>query len=223
MIKAVLFDMDGILFDSENYYTEGMKVWMKRLGYHGDDKALYQLIGKDMSTMYSMLYELLDERVPLDLVKKTNEDYFLKEHPINAKEWMFPGVKEVLQKLNDLGILCAVCSSSDRREIDKALKDMEIDGYFQLVKSVQECALPKPAGDIYVEVCNCFGLKKDECLVYEDSEVGIMAGVNAGIYTIAREDLRFYQDQSKADRIVKDINELYNVVIEMRNEYGRSH
>ena len=223
MIKAVLFDMDGILFDSEAYYMQGAYVWMKQLGYQGAIETLYTTIGKDMKTMYQMFTAMLDDKVPYEVVKKTNEDYFLIDHPMHAKEWMFDGVEEVLKKLKELDIKCAVCSSSDKFEIVKALKQMEIENYFDVVLSVQECALPKPAGDIYETACKRLGLNSHECIVYEDSESGILAGINAGMYTVAREEKRFNLDQSKANRIVKDIDELYKVVMEMRDINGRSH
>jgi beta-phosphoglucomutase-like phosphatase (HAD superfamily) len=85
---------------------------------------------------------------------------------------------------------------------------MGIRDLFDFIETVENVKRPKPAGDIYELAARELGVDKADCIVYEDSTLGIEAGKRAGIFTVAREDKRYNQDQSHADLIVKDIQEL---------------
>ena len=222
MIKAVLFDMDGILFDSEKYYIEGTIEQMKRYGYKGDIKDIYRIIGTNMKETYDILYELLNKQVDRELIVANNEKYFLEEHPLDYKVLMFEGVDKVLKEFKDNGIKCAVCSSSPKETIDEALEEMDIKEYFNLYISSDEVNNPKPMPDVYLKAQELLNVPKDECVIYEDSTLGVEAGINAKIYTVGRWDDRFYQDISKANLIVKDIYE-FRDWIRKENGYAGSN
>ena len=208
MIRAVLFDMDGILYDSEYFYMNGTIDQMRRYGYDGPVEDVYAIMGTSMEDTYLILYRLLDGKVPLDEIRKNNERYFQVEHPLHFREIMFPGLKQELQKLKDMGIRMAVCSSSPIDLIHDSLKEMDVDSLFDFVESGDNVQNPKPAPDIYLLAQKELGVAKEDCIVYEDSTLGIEAGKRAGIFTVAREDNRFLQDQSHADKKVKDIQSL---------------
>ena len=123
MIKAVLFDMDGILYDSEYYYMQGTVAQMRAYGYEGPSKNIYQIIGTTMQKTYVMLYDMLDGKVPIDVIRENNERYFNVEHPIHFKEIMFPGVPQALQQMKKMGLKLAVCSASSYDSIVTSLKD----------------------------------------------------------------------------------------------------
>ena len=92
MIKAILFDMDGVLIDSEYYYHFGTYTWMKRLGFKGDHKELNKLIGTTMATTYDMLYEMFDGKYSKEKLAEINEKYFNEENPLDCKKIMFANV-----------------------------------------------------------------------------------------------------------------------------------
>ena len=98
MIKAVLFDMDGILYDSEYYYMQGTVAQMRAYGYEGPVENIYQIIGTTMQKTYEMLYDMLDGKVPLEVIRENNERYFNVEHPIRFKEIMFPSIPQALHR-----------------------------------------------------------------------------------------------------------------------------
>ncbi len=209
--------MDGILIDSESYYMEGTIKQMRDYGYHGNEKDIYRIIGTSMSQTYDILYELLEGKVSRDKLIANNEKYFLIDHPMDYKALMFDGVEEALKELKDEGIKCAVCSSSPKETILEALDKMNIKDYFDVIISSDEVDRPKPKGDVYIKAYEELQIPKEECIVYEDSKLGIEAGKNAGILTIARKDDRFYQDISNCDIEVKDIKELMEFI---RKENG---
>lgn len=220
MIKAVLFDMDGILFDSEKYYMDGTLEWMRRLGYKGSRQELYPIIGLTMDNVYRYLGECLNNTVSYDKIKEINEYYFIHEHIIDCKSLMFDDVKEVLQSLKKMGIICAVCSSSDLPLIRKSLEQMEIADYFDLCLSSDQLPKGKPDPGIYLLAMKTLGVKASECVIYEDSLPGIKAAKGSGAYTIAKRDKEYGIDQSMADIIVDNAYEMLEIV---RGFYGRSH
>lgn len=208
MIKAVLFDMDGILYDSEYYYLLGTIDQLRSYGYTGSDEAVYKTIGLDMESNFRYLAELLDHKVDEDTVRVNNDRYFNELHPIDYKAIMFEGVDEQLRIIRSMGITTAVCSASPMYVIRNSLRDMGIEDCFDYIQTAENVSRPKPAPDIYLEAQKALGVEKECCIVYEDSAPGIEAGRQAGIFTVAREEKRFNIDQSHADKIVKDIFEL---------------
>lgn len=220
MIRAVLFDMDGILFDSERAYMDGNIEVLHSLGYTGPDSGLYGVIGKNMDGLYRYFYDLLDHKVPLEEVKRADDQYFV-DHPVDFKKILFPDIPGTVKKLKRDGKILAVCSSSPKDVIDQCLKEIGLDCYFDYSISSDQVDRPKPAPDVYVHAMRVLHLSPSECIVYEDSCDGIAAAKNAGLRVIAREDRRYGQDQSEADWIVKDSTGMYERVL-LEDQDGRS-
>lgn len=220
MIKAVLFDMDGILFDSEKYYMQGTIKQMRLWGYKGPKKEIYRLIGTSIGETIDMLYSLLNGKKSRSEIERDNLRYFLVKKPIKPSAIIFPDVKNSLKRLKKLGIKMAVCSSSPWQTVILSLRDMGIRKYFDYIESGENLAHFKPAPDIYLAALEALGVRKDEAIVYEDSKIGIEAGKRAGILTFAREDKRYYQDQSEADYMVKNMKMLVDWLEEQINGNG---
>ncbi|MCI5774126.1 MAG: HAD family phosphatase [Erysipelotrichaceae bacterium] len=211
-IKAILFDMDGVLMDSEYYYQHGTLTWMRRLGFDGDPSLLHGLIGTTMDTTYEMIAEIFDGKYSKHQLQMINEAYFEQEDPLDCKKIMFANVKECLISFKQMGIKMALCSASPMQTIVDDLKQMEIDHLFDCITSGEDFVQSKPDPAIYLYAMQQLGVQSDECIVYEDSKIGIEAGVASKAFCVAREDKRFGQDQSQADLIVKDIEELLEYV-----------
>lgn len=212
MIKAILFDMDGVLIDSEYYYHFGTYTWMKRLGFKGDHKELNKLIGTTMATTYDMLYEMFDGKYSKEELTRVNEEYFEKEDPLDCKKIMFANVKECLVSFRQMGLKLALCSSSSMKIIMNNLRQIDIEHLFDCIVSGDDFERSKPDPMIYLYAMDKLQVKCDECIVYEDSTIGIAAGKASKAFCVARKDDRFGQDQSQADMLVNDINELLDYV-----------
>lgn len=211
MIKAVLFDMDGILYDSEGFYMQGTINIMKDLGYTGSKEALLATVGTTIDGTCEVLAGLLDHRHTKEEVRIANDEYYEK-HPLDYQACMFDGVKDVLQNLHTQGKLLACCSSSPMHTILESLEAMGIRQYFDFVESGEHVSQPKPSPEIYIKAMHALGVTADECIVYEDSSMGIEAGIASGARVVARRDERFKQDQSHATWIVNDVKEMEQVV-----------
>ena len=212
MIKAILFDMDGVLIDSEYYYHFGTYKWMKRLGFKGDHQELNKLIGTTMATTYDMLYDMFDGKYTKEELVEINEKYFGEEDPLDCKKIMFANVKECLVSFRQMGLKLALCSASPMNTIMDNLRQMEIEDLFDCIVSGDDFERSKPDPMIYLYAMDKLHVTSEECIVYEDSTIGIAAGKASKAFCIARKDDRFGQDQSQADMLINDINELLDYV-----------
>ena len=213
MLKALLFDMDGTLVDTERYYTLGTYKWMKRYGYKGSLEAIYQIIGTSMEETARIINELLDNDWPIEKTVKINDDYFNLEERIDYQKYIFPEVKEDLKKLKKLGLKMALCSASYRRDINRFIKENELAEIFDYVVSAYEVGTHKPDPAIYLRALRELQVQNKEAWIIEDSYFGIKAGKNAHVKTLARKDHRFGIDQSEADQIIEDLDGLYDLVL----------
>ncbi len=220
MVRAVLFDMDGILYDSEPYYFRAFDEILHSLGYRGPKERLYEAVGMNEVNTYLFYSRLLEGRIPPEVIRETSRRYF-SEHPMNCTERMFPDVPEALEALDRAGILMACCSASPLSVVAASLEDMGIRKYFRFILSGNDDIRPKPLPDIYLKAAERLGLSAEECIVYEDSTMGIASGKNAGMRVYARRDDRFRQDQSSADYSVTCAAEMAALVIKENESWKK--
>ena len=207
MIKAILFDMDGTLVDSERYYTEMSYKWLCQYNVV-DKKEIYKIVGLNMDDTYKTMSLL--SGLSYDETKKSYDEYF-GMHPMDYNDYLFDDVRDVLSKLSDYKL--AICTLSARDLLDKFIFDTGLN-CFDLLLSDDDVKNPKPSPDIYLKAIERLGVNRDETLVIEDSSTGIKAGKNAGICTLARDSSRFFVDQSEADYIFDDLHEVLNILNE---------
>lgn len=210
MIKAILFDMDGTLVDSEKYYTQTSFDWA--LQYRDVKMSdIYKIVGANMDKTYSVMAGLTG----LDY-NTTKESYnsYLDLHPMDYSEYLFDDVKEVLPLLSSYKL--GVCTLSSRWMLDKFITDCKLNN-FDLLLSDDDVKNPKPNPEIYLTALDRLNIKKDEAIVVEDSSSGIEAGKSAGIFTIARNGDRFSINQEKADYIFDDLHEILGIINERNN------
>lgn len=204
-IQAVLFDMDGVLVDSEMYYMEGTLKWMQNLGFKGTFQDVCAMIGTTSLLTCHMAAEFLEHRYTAEELMKINTQYFKVDHPIQYRDVMNDGVIELLEEIKSRGWKCAVCSSSSKDMIDCALDSCGIAHYFDYVVSGEMFTLSKPHPEIYLHAAKVLNANPENCLVIEDSEKGILAGKNAGMKTLALLDRRFGLKQSSADMLIESL------------------
>ncbi|MBR4456817.1 MAG: HAD family phosphatase [Solobacterium sp.] len=212
MKKAVLFDMDGILYDSEGYYLDGTVKVMRELGYQGPEECLYETVGKTADGTWQILYDLLEGEYTRNEIQNARDAY-VRKHPLDCLSVMFPDIPAALERLKRHGYLMACCSSNQPAEIRRCLREMGIREYFSCVISSEEIERAKPDPMIYLMAAEQIGAEPENCYVYEDSTPGIESGRRAGMKVIARKDDRFRQDQSRADKIVLNAAEMCRYII----------
>ncbi|MFI3284940.1 MAG: HAD family phosphatase [Erysipelotrichaceae bacterium] len=212
MLKGILFDMDGILINSEIYYINESYFLLKNLGFTGEKKDIHRVIGTTMDVTYQIFAELLEHRYTKEEVCQFNEQHY-EVHPLVYPDYVFEDVVKCIREFKKMGLKMAVCSSSPLVAIEECVHSLNIEDCFDEIISGEDFVLSKPNPEIYLHALKKLGLKADEAIVYEDSCHGIMAGVSAKVFTIAKIDRLFGIDQSQADAHVESMSELKELVL----------
>ncbi len=213
MIKAVLFDMDGTLSDSERYYTDGTKFWLSRLGYDFPMEMIYPIVGKNEEDLYRYLSSITG--MTPEEAGRYNTEYFDREAQIDYSVLLFPDVKDTLEEVKRRGLKTALVSGSSMPLVERFLKQCELEGLFDATVSTIGSFPDKPDPAVYRYAMKRLAVQPEECIIVEDSRSGIEAGKRAGACTIARDASKYHIDQSEADRIIRELREIMDVIDEL--------
>jgi HAD superfamily hydrolase (TIGR01509 family) len=183
MIKALIFDFDGLLVDTE---TPAFESWRVMYAEHGHDLSL-ELWQGALGTSHGFdalahLEGLLGRS--LDRVADLERRRALKA-AMSFDQPLLPGARELLDQARALGLPCAVASSSDRAWIDGWLRRHAIDAAFACVRTADDVALTKPSPELFLSAAAGLGVAPAACLVFEDSPNGILAARAAGMPCVA--------------------------------------
>ncbi len=215
MIKAVLFDLDGVLIDSETWDFNITKTFIERNGYMTDPNIFKILIGAGAGKDWwneEIVPRMHPDDNPVEFREKHRPDHQAKRAQMPFKDIIFSDTVETLKKLTEAGLKLALCSSSRPEYIQKAVDDTNTREYFEVIVSGHDFNKGKPFPDVYLYARDKFGLDSSECLVVEDSTNGIKAGKNANMPVVAKVDHNFGLDQSEADYYIENLIELVDLV-----------
>lgn len=210
MKKAVVFDMDGVLAYTENFYFNRRMNFFDELKIEPSTRKIQDFIGLSSDMIWEMLVPS-DEKKREDLKEKYLE--YSKDHEVNFKEVLNHSTKEVLSKLKDKNIKIAIASSSGKHDILRMIKECEIYNHIDFVISGEECRKSKPDPEIYIQTLRALNLSPKDVLVVEDSTLGIRAVKSAGLMVAALVQKDYYIDQSEADFQINDLIEVIDISI----------
>lgn len=185
-ITGAIFDMDGVLFDTERIYQ---KIWQEIAAARHIEldssfpAAISGTNGAKMRRIVEDYYQVSDgTNIIEECTEKVKEE--LTRHVPMKK-----GVLEILDLLKKKEIPMAVASSSSLQQIESNLEKTNIRRYFAEIVSGKQVAHGKPAPDIFLYAAKRIKRKPEECLVFEDSKNGVLAGYEAGCMTIMVPDM----------------------------------
>lgn len=184
MIKALLFDMDGVLIDAKDWHYEALN---RALSLFGLEISRYDHLHTFDGLPTKMKLKLLSEQyyLPEELhpfISNIKQNYTmelteLKCRPLFHHEY-------ALSKLHQQGYKIAVCSNSIRSTIEMMMRKSELLKYVDLIISNEDVTKAKPDPEMYIKAIRRFGLKPEECIVIEDNPNGIAAGRASGAYVL---------------------------------------
>ena len=192
-IRGVLFDMDGLVLDTEKLYS---RFWMEACHFHGFPMTREQSLRMRAANTQLGKANLLEFFGPeADYVKIRTKrielmDAFIAKEGVEPK----PGIFELLDFLDSRGIPAAICSSSPMDRIREHLGSLNLYHRFQAICSGYDVPWGKPAPDIYLHGAVSLNLKPEECLALEDAPLGIESAFRAGCLPVMIPD----QDQPEA-------------------------
>jgi len=180
--RAVIFDLDGVLWDGEPLYHEAFNVILEPYGVRVGDDDYNQIIGLAVEAAWDWVRRRFDLTVPpADFLRAYNEAVLrLLRQPIEP----LPGVRRLIGELRHRAVPIAVASTSLRAWVDATLRGLDLEGAFGVVVSASEVANGKPAPDLFLAAAARLGVPPDHCLAVEDTGPGIAAAKAAGMFAI---------------------------------------
>ena len=182
-IKAVLFDMDGTLIDTERYYRIFWPKAMAEFGYHMTDEQVLSMRSLGRPFAPARLRSWFGEELDYYAIRARRTEMMeecLDREGVRLK----PGAVEILEELKRRGIIAAVATATPLERTEKYLNATGIRPYFSHIISATQVKEGKPSPDIYLYACEQLGLTPGECLAVEDAPNGIMAAYRAGLSVV---------------------------------------
>ena len=218
-IKAVLFDMDGLMVDTESLSTEAFINSAKAQGYNMTKEETLKVLGFTKANIYQFWIDYF-QGTNVDGKKLVDDHYEYIENVLyTVGPEKMPYVEELLKYLRENNYKIAVASSSDTADIKNNLEKTKLEKYIDEIASGAEVENGKPAPDVFLLAAERLGVDPKDCLILEDSKAGIKAGKASGAMVFMVPDM-FTVDkecEDTADRILTNLGEVIEI-LEGKNE-----
>ena len=201
--KALIFDMDGLMIDSERLYFQSEREMAKQFNKTVTDKTLWKMMGR--SPIESLKIFVEDLKLPISAQEALIQRNSVMRSKLKTELETMPGLNHIIDKF--FGKLrLAVCTGAQKEFLDIAVDKLKIRDQFDLLQTSDGINIGKPDPEIYLTTCSRLKLKPEECFVLEDSSNGALAGKRAGCYVIAvPSEYTYGQDFSFVDFTATDL------------------
>ena len=207
-MNYIIFDMDGVLLDSEPMHQEIIYETFQLKGIPFDKAYIQTLTGMSAFPMWEKVKRDARRTESVEELMQFHRDYFFKRLP-EMKVPLVPHVKEVLEKFKNEGKHLSLASSSGRKLIDIFTQQTNIAHYFEVMMSGDDVQYSKPNPEIFLEVAQWYELPAGRFTVIEDSTNGVKAAKSAGMQCVGFQNpLSGGQDLSQADLLIHSMQEL---------------
>ncbi len=208
-IKAILFDMDGVVIDSEKLYSKSEEGLLAKYGVKFDDSDWHYIKGCTEKQFYDLVYSKFNPDIPREELMSKGRD-FLKKTFTKKLEYMdgFCDIHPDLKKKYKL----ALVTSTGMELVSHIEGLLSIYSKFDLVITSLDTKIHKPYPDPYIKAMNKLGFLPNQCVVVEDSIQGVKAGKAAGCTVVALEgsvDRKFLKE---ADYIISSLYDIQNII-----------
>lgn len=218
-IKAVLFDMDGLMIDTESLSTEAFINSAKAQGYNMTKEETLKVLGFTKANIYQFWIDYF-QGTNVDGKKLVDDHYEYIENVLyTVGPEKMPYVEELLKYLRENNYKIAVASSSDTADIKNNLEKTKLEKYIDEIASGAEVENGKPAPDVFLLAAKRLGVDPKDCLILEDSKAGIKAGKASGAMVFMVPDMYTVDKECEdtADRILTNLGEVIEI-LEGKNE-----
>ncbi len=221
-MKHIVFDMDGVIVDTEPEYKRRNGMFFKSKGIHISDDVYNLTCGSDLKGSYEIFRKYVDGfHMTFEEYEREKKAY-TQGKPIDVTKCVDPDIYPLLSWLKERRFHIALATSSPERSISRYLSALKIEDYFELKVSGTRFARSKPDPEIYRYTMERLKVEPSKCLVVEDSTYGIMAAKAAGAIVIGKKDERFGYDQSGADYLIKHLTEIVEIISKVTKVHERN-
>jgi HAD superfamily hydrolase (TIGR01509 family) len=180
--RAVIFDMDGVLWDGEPLYHEAFNIVLAPYGHQVSDDDYSQIMGHSVEWSWEWVHNRFGLPDPPERFFQTYDEAVLRllQRPVEP----LPGTRPLIDELRRRGVPIAVASASLRPWVDTTLRGLGLDDAFGATVSASEVTEAKPAPHLFLAAARRLGVPPDRCLAVEDTATGIAAAKAAGMFAV---------------------------------------
>jgi HAD superfamily hydrolase (TIGR01509 family) len=212
MIDAILFDLDGLMVDSEPHSIASWQAVLAKRGVQFDQAALDSVLGQRVIETAELAIRLFHLPERPDELAREKAEYQITH--LNGNVTVMPGLLELLGWIDQAGLKRAVASSGLRRYIDAVLATTGLRGRFSVIISADDVVNGKPAPDVFLAAARALHVAPERCLVLEDAPAGVQAAKAAGMTCFAiPNDFTCSLDLSLADQIIHSLLEVRAILV----------
>ena len=206
--KCVIFDMDGVIIDSEPIHLASEKEMFNLLNIDVSDEEHHSFVGASSETLWTKIKERNELDYPVDTLVEMNRTMYLKNLKNRYTLESVPNVPELIFQLKEEGFLLAVASSSPISQVSYILDKLQLSPHFNTVLTGDQVSAGKPEPEIFLKAARTVGVEPPSCVVIEDSFNGEKKKKNAGMRCIGFKNPNSgNQDLSKADSLINCFDE----------------
>ncbi|MDP4110244.1 MAG: HAD-IA family hydrolase [Bacillota bacterium] len=210
MKKYVIFDMDGVIIDSEYYYIKREVAFLKSNGIEVREEDLYNIVGATDEAYYIQVGGLLG--VSKEEAKRRVNEYYSNETAADYGELLNADAKELLDELRAKNYRLGLATMGPKKTTQQKLDQCGLGDYFEVITTVEMVSNNKPDPEIYLKTAELLGARPEDCVVIEDSIRGVTAGCRAGMTVIGYIDKHIPNDISSADYKVDDLRKAAEII-----------
>ncbi|MEB5951772.1 HAD family hydrolase [Enterococcus innesii] len=207
MTTTVIFDMDGVIVDSEYTFLESKTAMLHSEGHLVDESYHYQFMG----TTAEFMWEKMKEELQLQKsVSAYIEEMNRRRKALITRDGVkaIPHVQTLIRQLAEANFQLGVASSSHKKEIEENLDQLQLRNYFTEIVSSEEVARSKPFPDVFLKAASLLSANPQQCIVIEDTINGCKAAKAAGMYCIGFANPAFPVQGLPADQTIIDFRDL---------------
>ena len=214
MIKTVIFDMDGVIVDTEPVHHFAYLKHFEQLKINVSAEMYATFTGNSTKNIYQKIKKIFDLDLDVETMVNQKRDFFNDAFNKKADLNLLHGVLDLIKDLHQNGIQLILASSSTMNTINKIFDRFDLNQYFDFKVSGEDFEFSKPNPAIFLHAASLSKYHKENCIVIEDSSNGVKAAHSAGIYCVGYNSVNSkLQDLSLADVVINNFNELnFNLI-----------
>lgn len=181
-IEALIFDMDGVIVDSNPWHRIAWERYNRGLGYAMTEEMQQRMYGKRNDELVRDFFGPHLSAAEVAAHGAAKEALYRETMRPHLNEALLPGIREFLDRHRDLAL--AVATNAEPANVDFVLGETGLRHFFRVVVNGHEVSNPKPHPEIYLRVADALGVPPEACVVFEDSHTGVAAGIAAGMRVV---------------------------------------